>query len=100
VGEVASSNLVVPTINFQLVTGGGHPKWVHGFELGFVDFGFVNSLITSDHPTFFRRGFPIRGALRRELRWTHYRTLPDKPESSSQLSCCPSSAQNPEGVDR
>ena len=39
-GEVASSNLVVPTIYFQLATGGGHPKWVHGFEPGFVDFGF------------------------------------------------------------
>ena len=31
-GEVASSNLVVPTIYFQSVTGGKYPKWVHGFE--------------------------------------------------------------------
>jgi len=43
VGEVASSNLVVPTIYFQLVTGGGHPKWVHGFEPGFVYFGFSSA---------------------------------------------------------
>jgi hypothetical protein len=34
VGEVASSNLVVPTIYFQSVTGGKLPKWVHGFEPG------------------------------------------------------------------
>jgi hypothetical protein len=37
VGEVASSNLVVPTIYFQSVTGGKYPKRVHGFELGLVD---------------------------------------------------------------
>jgi hypothetical protein len=43
VGEVASSNLVVPAIYFQLVTGDGHPKWVHGFEPSFVDFGFSSA---------------------------------------------------------
>ena len=44
-GEVASSNLVVPTIYFQLVTGGGFPKWVHGFEPGFLDLGCADSLV-------------------------------------------------------
>ena len=39
VGEVASSNLVVPTIYFQSLTRGKCPKWVHGFEPGLVDLG-------------------------------------------------------------
>ena len=38
-GEVASSNLVVPTIYFQSLTGGKCPKWVRGFEPGFLDLG-------------------------------------------------------------
>ena len=46
-GEVASSNLVVPTIYFQLVTGGESPKWVHGFEPGLVDLGCADSLVWS-----------------------------------------------------
>ena len=32
VGEVASSNLVVPTIYFQLDAGCRWFEWVHGFE--------------------------------------------------------------------
>ena len=47
VGEVASSNLVVPTIYFQLITGGKCPKWVHGFEPGLVDLGCADSLVRS-----------------------------------------------------
>ena len=46
-GEVASSNLVVPTIYFQPVTGGKCPKWVHGFEPGLVDLGRADSLVWS-----------------------------------------------------
>jgi hypothetical protein len=47
VGEVASSNLVVPTTYFQSVTGGESRKWVHGFEPGFVDLGCADSLVWS-----------------------------------------------------
>jgi len=50
VGEVASSNLVVPTIYFQLVKGGKCPKWVHGFEPGLVDLGCADSLVRRARP--------------------------------------------------
>src|SRR5258707_11221155 len=47
VGEVASSNLVVPTIYFQSVAGSICPRWVQGFEPGLVDLGFADSLVSS-----------------------------------------------------